>query len=78
MGGRQATTLLTSITWWGAGIFLFLALVLAVISSRTSAPRSVIEGGTAPAPVQPAPLPIQSTPAAPPATNQPPPQQPNR
>ena len=28
MGGRQATTLLTKLTWWTAGIFLFLALVL--------------------------------------------------
>jgi preprotein translocase subunit SecG len=23
MGGRQATTLLTKVTWWTAGIFLF-------------------------------------------------------
>src|SRR6266516_5043019 len=28
MGGRQATTLLTKVTWWTAGIFLFLALIL--------------------------------------------------
>src|SRR5207249_729345 len=27
MGGRQATTLLTRLTWWSAGIFLFLSLV---------------------------------------------------
>ena len=27
MGGRQAATILHKITWWTAGIFLFLALV---------------------------------------------------
>src|SRR5207249_7050424 len=53
MGGRQATTLLTKITWWCAGIFLFVSLVLAVISPHSAAPRSVLEGGApAPAPVQ--------------------------
>ncbi len=63
MGGRQATTLLTKVTWWCAGIFLFLALWLAVLSSRGAAPRSVLEGNIpAPAPVQSAPLPLQSTP----------------
>src|SRR5438067_230696 len=45
MGGRQATTLLTKITWWCAGIFLFVSLVLAVISAHSAAPRSVLEGG---------------------------------
>src|SRR5258706_8071308 len=32
MGGRQATTLLTKLTWWTPGVFLFLPLVLAVLS----------------------------------------------
>ena len=35
MGGRQATTLLHKITWWTAGIFLFLALILAVMSAHS-------------------------------------------
>jgi preprotein translocase subunit SecG len=66
MGGRQATTLLTKITWWCAGIFLFVSLVLAVMSSRSAAPRSVLQDNLpAPAPVQPAPLPLQPAPAAP-------------
>jgi preprotein translocase subunit SecG len=70
MGGRQATTLLTKITWWCAGIFLFLSLMLAVMSAQSAAPRSVLEGGVpAPAPVQPAPLPLPATPA--PQTGQP-------
>jgi preprotein translocase subunit SecG len=67
MGGRQATTLLTKITWWCAGIFLFISLVLAVLSSRSASPRSVLEGGVpAPAPVQPTPLPLPVQPSAPP------------
>src|SRR6059058_44503 len=39
MGGRQATTLLTKITWWCAGIFLSVSLILAVMSSNSAAPR---------------------------------------
>src|SRR5437870_13412436 len=63
MGGRQATTLLTKISWWGAGIFLFVSLVLAIMSSRASGPRSVIDTeAPAAAPGQPTPLPIQGTP----------------
>ncbi len=69
LGGRQATTLLTKLTWWSAGMFLFLSLVLAIMSAQTSAPRSVIDtSAPPPAPVLPTPLPLQSTPpAAPPA-----------
>src|SRR5437879_12750326 len=77
MGGRQATTLLTKITWWCAGIFLFVSLVLAVMSSNSAAPRSVLEGNVpAPAPVQPAPLPLPTTPPQPrppQPSNEPPP-----
>jgi preprotein translocase subunit SecG len=67
MGGRQAVTLLTKVTWWCAGIFLFLALVLAVMQSHAGAARSVIQQNLpaqqqqAPAPA--APLPLQTTPA---------------
>lgn len=68
MGGRQATTLLTKITWWAAGIFLFLSLVLALMSARGSTPRSVLDvAPPAPAPVSPTPLPLQSTPQQAPA-----------
>jgi hypothetical protein len=60
--------------------------VLALMSSHASGPRSVLEGGAAPAPapVQSAPLPIQSSPPAgntAPATQpttQTPPPKPNR
>ncbi len=63
MGGRQATTLLTKVTWWCAGIFLFVSLMLAVMSSRSAVPRSVLEGTMpAPAPIQPTPLPLPAAP----------------
>ena len=76
MGGRQATTLLTKLTWWSAGTFLFLSLVLAIMSAQTSAPRSVIDTtAPPPAPVLPTPLPLQSTPQAPPPA--PPPSNPS-
>ncbi|HZI22923.1 MAG TPA: preprotein translocase subunit SecG [Gemmatimonadales bacterium] len=79
MGGRQATTLLTKITWWCAAIFLFVSLVLAVMSSNSGAPRSVLENVPAPAPVQPTPLPLPTNPqpssqgAQPPSNQTPPP-----
>ena len=45
MGGRQAATALTKMTWIGGGGFLFLALVLAVFSSRPmAAPESILRG----------------------------------
>jgi preprotein translocase subunit SecG len=59
MGGRQAVTLLTRVTWYCAAIFLTLALTLAIMSSRSGAPRSVLQG-TIPAPVPVQPLPLQA------------------
>jgi preprotein translocase subunit SecG len=68
MGGRQATTLLTRVTWWTAGVFMFLALVLTFLSQSAGQVRSVLEGqGQAPAPVQQTPLPIETQPTPPPA-----------
>ena len=76
MGGRQATTLLTKVTLWTAGIFLFLALVLTFMSQSGTQVRSVLEGqGQQPAPVAPTPLPIETQPTAPPPA---PPSTPNR
>jgi preprotein translocase subunit SecG len=43
IGGRQAATLLTKATWVTGGIFLGLALVLSVLSSRSATPTSVLE-----------------------------------
>ena len=81
MGGRQATTLLTKVTWWTAGIFLFLSLVLTFMSQSGTQLRSVLEGQgqqqQQPAPITPTPLPIEPQPTAPPAAP-PPATKPNR
>jgi preprotein translocase subunit SecG len=45
IGIRQAGNLLTKISWWGGGIFLGLCFVLQLMSTHTSAPRSVLERG---------------------------------
>ena len=74
IGIRQAGTLLTTATWWGAGIFLALAFVLQIMSTRQQVPKSVLEdtfGTPAPAaaatqvPVTAAPaIPLQPAPGA--------------
>jgi len=42
MGGRQAANVLTRATWIGGGVFLFLALILAIMSARATAPAESI------------------------------------
>ena len=77
IGIRQAGTILTSATWWCAGIFLTLAFVLQILSTRAQVPKSVLEdtfGTPAPAPAAPAtqpptttvpsPLPLTAAPGA--------------
>jgi preprotein translocase subunit SecG len=52
IGIHQAGTILTKATWWCAGIFLALAFVLQIMSTKTRAPRSILEdtfGSPAPA-----------------------------
>jgi preprotein translocase subunit SecG len=58
LGGRQATTVLTRATWTAGTVFMVLALVLSIMSSRAQAPTSVIQvdaptTSTAPEPVLP-------------------------
>lgn len=43
IGTRQAGNLLTKVSWWGGGIFLFLSFVLQLMSVRTRAPKSVLD-----------------------------------
>ncbi len=53
LGGRQATTILTKMSWWCGGIFLGLSLVLSAMSASSTTPTSVLEGQVeAPRPVQ--------------------------
>jgi len=43
LGTRQTGNLLTKASWWCGGIFLGLAFVLSLASSRTRAPKSVLD-----------------------------------
>ena len=43
LAGRQATTVLTRATWTGGTVFMVLALVLAIMSSRAQQPQSILE-----------------------------------
>ena len=54
IGTRQAGNLLTRISWWGGGLFLFLAFVLQILSARATVPSSILEQGLTPAPAAPA------------------------
>ena len=56
LGGRQATTLLTRATWIAGTAFMVLSLVLAILSSRSAMPTSVLEGLADPATTAPAPV----------------------
>lgn len=67
MGTRQAGNLLTKASWWCGGIFLGLAFVLQLMSSRSAAPKSVLDKIAAPAPTAP-----PASGAATPLTTQPP------
>jgi preprotein translocase subunit SecG len=60
MGSRQAGNVLTKVSWWAGGIFLLLAFVLQIMSTRGRAPTSILDQGLA---QPPATAPIQSTPA---------------
>lgn len=82
IGTRQAGNLLTKASWWCGGIFLGLAFILQIMSTRASAPKSVLDKLAAPAsaPSAPstgsgtaapaAPLTQQAAPAAPAAPKQ--------
>jgi preprotein translocase subunit SecG len=77
MGSRQAGNLLTKASWWCGGIFLGLAFILQIMSSRSVAPKSVLDKLAAPAsapsaqstgnatPAPAAPLTQQAAPATP-------------
>jgi preprotein translocase subunit SecG len=64
IGIRQAGNLLTTASWWGGGIFLGLCFILQIMSTHTSAPRSVLEKGLGTQPTNVAPAPT-SAPAVP-------------
>ena len=43
LAGRQAATMLTRTSWITGGLFMTLALVLSIMSSRAQAPTSILE-----------------------------------
>lgn len=71
LGGRQATTVLTRATWISGTAFMVLALVLAILSSRSQAATPVLRQN-APAAVTPAPVLPESAPAVEPVPVTPP------
>jgi preprotein translocase subunit SecG len=71
IGIRQAGNLLTRVSWWSGGIFLGLCFILQLMSTHTSAPKSVLEKGlgTQPANVAPPPTSAPAVPLEPAPTN---------
>jgi preprotein translocase subunit SecG len=53
IGTRQAGNLLTKVSWWGGGLFLFLSFVLQLMSVRTRAPKSILDQPFTPTPTAP-------------------------
>jgi preprotein translocase subunit SecG len=43
VGTRQAGNILTKASWWCGGIFIFLAFVLQIMTSRAAVPTSVLD-----------------------------------
>jgi preprotein translocase subunit SecG len=43
MGTRQAGNLLTKASWWCGGLFLGLSFMLALASTRSRAPKSILD-----------------------------------
>jgi preprotein translocase subunit SecG len=56
MGGRQATTILTKATWVTGGLFLALAVVLAILSSRSQDQTPLLQEEFQSAPTAPQPI----------------------
>ena len=70
IGIRQAGNLLTTVSWWGGGIFLGLCFILQLMSTHATAPRSVLEKGlgsqqqnAAPPPTSAPAVPLEPAPA---------------
>jgi preprotein translocase subunit SecG len=70
IGTRQAGNLLTKASWWCGGVFLGLAFILQIMSSRGSAPKSVLDKLAAPA-AAPSSAPASGAAPAAPLTQQP-------
>jgi preprotein translocase subunit SecG len=60
LGGRQAVTILTKLTWWCGGIFMVLSLLLSFVprGGNSSGLQERLRQATPAAPSQQAPLPL--------------------
>ena len=76
IGTRQAGNVLTKIAWWAGGLFLGIAFMLQLMSTRGRAPTSILDKGLTPTQAAPPPVttpPPQSVvPIAPPEKGAPP------
>jgi preprotein translocase subunit SecG len=71
LGTRQAGNILTKASWWCGGLFIFLAFVLQIMSSRGRVPTSILDQALTPS-ASPAPA-AQPQSAVPLEPNTPPP-----
>jgi preprotein translocase subunit SecG len=64
LGGRQAVTILTKMTWWCGGLFLALSLLLSLVprGGGSSELQERLRATTPDAPAASAPLPLGGTP----------------
>ena len=73
LGGRQAVTILTKLSWWCGGIFLVLSLILSLVprgGDGASALQQRLRANTPAAPPASSTLPLGGTPTRPPAGGQ--------
>jgi preprotein translocase subunit SecG len=68
LGTRQAGNLLTKSSWWSGALFLAIAFTLSLMTSRTRAPRSILDQSFTPNAAPTAPAPTQGAPAGVPLT----------
>ena len=64
LGGRQAVTILTKLTWWCGGLFLALSLLLSLVprGGGSTELQERLRATTPDAPAASAPLPLGGTP----------------
>jgi preprotein translocase subunit SecG len=73
IGTRQAGNVLTKTAWWACGLFLSLAFILQLMSTRGRAPTSILDKGLTTAPAAaPTPPPQSAVPIGTPLQNPPP------
>jgi preprotein translocase subunit SecG len=73
LGGRQAVTILTRLSWWCGGIFLALSLLLSLVprsGTSGSALQERLRATTPAAPAPSAPLPLGEAPSQQPGQRQ--------